>query len=188
MVKAAKSVGKKISPDLNRNWPWLLGLGLLFVIFGFVGLSTIVGVTLISIVFIGVLFLLGGVAQFVDVFKSKKWKVAVWHGVIAMLYIIGGCFIIYDPLLASKFITALIAWTLIIIGVTRLIMAVSLHGTPGWFFSLIASLAAIILGGIILMQWPLSSLWVIGLFISIELLLNGWSYIFMAIAIRSKAK
>jgi uncharacterized membrane protein HdeD (DUF308 family) len=187
-AKTATKPSVKImsAPVSSRDWSWLLGLGILFVIFGFLGLSSVVGVTLISIVFIGFMFLMGGVLQFVDVTRSRRWEAAVWHALIALMYLIGGCFIIWDPVLASTVITALIGWTLVIIGIIRLIMALSLHGTKGWGFSLIASLTAIILGGMILMQWPVSSLWVIGLFISIELLLNGLSYVIMAIAMRNQ--
>jgi len=190
MVKVAKAPAKrkKAVPATARNWSWLLGLGVLFVIFGFLGFGSVVGVTLISIVFIGFMFLIAGVLQFVDGFKSRQWAPAVWHGLIAIMYFIGGCFIIWDPVLASTVITALIGWTLVVIGLIRLVMSISLHGTKGWVFTLIASLAAIILGGVILMQWPLSSLWVIGMFISIELLLNGLSYIVMALAMRSQLK
>lgn len=179
---------KTATPVAVRNWSWLLGLGVLFVIFGALGLSSVVGVTLISIVFIGFMFLIGGVLQFIDVTKSKQWEPAIWHALIAMMYFIGGCFIIWDPVLASTVITALIGWTLVIIGIIRLVMAFSLHGTKGWLFTLIASFAAIVLGGVILMQWPMSSLWVIGMFISIELLLNGLSYIIMALAMRNQLR
>jgi len=182
---AKKASTKKVTSAAIRDWKWLLGLGVLFVIFGFLGLSSVVAVTLISIVFIGFLFFIAGVFQFVDVSRSKKWKPAVWHGLIALMYFLGGSFIIWDPVLASTVITALIGWTLIAIGLIRLVIAISLHGTPGWIFTLIASVAAIVLGGIILMQWPLSSLWVIGMFISIELLLNGLSYIIIAAAMRN---
>lgn len=197
MARVAKSTAKKVSPVppvTARNWSWLLGLGILFVIFGFLGLSSVVGVTLISIVFIGFIFLIAGILQFIDVSKSRHWQPALWHALIALLYFIGGCFIIWDPVLASTVITALIGWTLIIIGIVRLAMVISLYGIHGrrgthvWFFTLISSIAAIVLGGMILMQWPLSSLWVIGLFISIELLLNGFSYMIMAIAARSQMK
>jgi len=43
---------------------------------------------------------------------------------------------------------------------------------------------SIVLGGIIVLQWPVSGLWVIGLFVAIELILNGWSYVFVALAAR----
>jgi hypothetical protein len=130
--------------------------------------------------------MVGGVIQFVDVFKSRNWNVAVWHGFVALFYLIGGGLIIYDPLLASTVITALIAWTLILIGVMRLVMAIKLHHTAGALWLALASIAAIALGGIILMQWPLSSLWLIGLFVSIELLMAGFSYIFTALSMNKK--
>lgn len=190
MARVAKAPAKKkaVAPVVLRNWSWLLGLGVLFVIFGVLGLSSVVGITLISIMFIGFMFLMGGILQLIDVTKSKQWEPAIWHALIAIMYFIGGCFIIWDPILASTVITALIGWTLVIIGIIRLVMAFSMHGTKGWLFTLIASLAAIVLGGIILMQWPMSSLWVIGMFISIELLLNGLSYIIMALAMRTQLR
>jgi uncharacterized membrane protein HdeD (DUF308 family) len=52
----------------------------------------------------------------------------------------------------------------------------------GWFF--IAGLAALVLGLLILLQWPFSGLWFIGLFVSIELMICGWTYIFLAFALR----
>ena len=173
-----------LPPELTRNWGWLLGLGILFVIFGSIGLGMVVGLTIVSILFLGVLFLIAGLAQIIDVFQSKQWKGALWHALIAGLYIVGGSLVIYDPVLASTIITALIAWVLIVIGLTRLIMAFWLRHADGWVWLLIAGITAVILGVMILVQWPVSALWVIGLFIAIELIVNGWSYIFIAIAIR----
>ena len=170
--------------ELKRGWGWLLGLGILFVILGSIGLGMVVGLTLASVLFLGVLLIIAGISQIVDVFKSSKWKGGAWHALIAVLYLIGGCIIIYDPILASTVITALIAWVLIIIGITRLIMAFVLRHEKGWAWILIAGLTAIVLGVLILMQWPYSGLWVLGLFIAIELIENGWTYIFIALAMR----
>lgn len=173
-----------IAADLQRNWGWLLGLGILFVVLGFIGLGMTVGLTLVSIIFLGALFIIAGLVQIVDVFKSHHWKGIVGHALIAVLYIMGGGLVIYDPILASAVITALIAWVLIIIGVTRLIMAIVLRHTAGWGWLLFAGLTAIVLGVLILMQWPYSALWIIGMFIAIELIVNGWTYIFMAMGMR----
>ena len=171
--------------DLQRNWGWLLGLGILFVVLGFIGLGMTVGLTLVSIVFMGALFIIAGLAQILDVFKSHHWKGIVGHALIAVLYIMGGGMIIHDPILASAVITALIAWILIISGVTRLIMAIALRHGAGWGWLLFAGLTAIVLGVLILMQWPYSALWIIGMFIAIELIVNGWTYIFMALGMRN---
>ena len=170
--------------ELRRGWGWLLALGILFVILGCLGMGMVVGLTLASMLFLGVLLIIAGCSQFVDVFKAKQWKAVAWHALIAALYIVGGCLIIYDPFLASALITALLAAVLIIIGLTRFIMAIRLKGSPGWGWLLLAGIIAIILGLMILMHWPISGLWVIGLFIAIEMIVDGWTYIFLALSLR----
>lgn len=175
-----------ILPQFKHNWGWLLGLGILFVILGMFSLVMVVSLTIISILFLGIVFFIAGIAQVFDTFHSKRWQTALGHILIASLYIIGGGLIIYDPILASTIITAFIAWILIAIGIVRLILGFKLRPVNEWIWLTIAGIIAIILGILILIQWPISALWVIGLFIAIELIVNGWSYIFMAFAIRSK--
>ena len=175
---------RKSPSELRRNWGWLFCLGVLFIVLGCIGLGMLVGLTLASVLFLGVLTIIAGILQFVDVFRYRQWKGAVWHGLIAILYFIVGALILYDPILASTVITALLAWVLIFIGITRFMMAVSLRHEKEWGWLLFAGLAAIILGILILLQWPWSGLWVIGLFIAIELLMSGWTYIFIAFSIR----
>ncbi|KTC85391.1 MULTISPECIES: HdeD family acid-resistance protein [Legionella] len=170
--------------ELRHSWGWLLALGILFVILGCIGLGMVVGLTLASMLFLGVLLIIAGCSQFVDVFKAKYWKAVAWHALIAALYIIGGCIVIYDPFLASTLITALLGSVLIIIGLTRFVMALKLKGSPGWVWLLFAGLTALILGILILIKWPISGLWVIGLFIAIEMIVDGWTYIFLALGIR----
>jgi hypothetical protein len=43
----------------------------------------------------------------------------------------------------------------------------------------------LILGILILNGWPESSLWVIGLFIGIDLLFHGWAWVLLALGVRS---
>lgn len=181
-----KGVAVKAPDALERSWGWLLGLGLLFVILGSLGLWMVVGLTLVSVLFIGVLLLIAGVTQLIDVFGSKKWqwKGMTLHAVIAVLYLVCGGIFIYDPFLASTFITALIAWVLIVIGVVRISMGFALRASGGWGWLVLGGITAIILGVLILLQWPYSGLWVLGLFIAIELIMTGWSYIFIAFAIK----
>lgn len=49
-------------------------------------------------------------------------------------------------------------------------------------------LVTILLGTLILAEWPSSALWLIGLFIAIELLINGLSYVMFALTARQAAK
>jgi uncharacterized membrane protein HdeD (DUF308 family) len=96
--------------------------------------------------------------------------------------------IFVDPILASISLTMVLAGILIAVGLFRIIMAFELRATQGWFWPLVSGLITILLGGMILAQWPASGFWVIGLFVSIEMILNGWSSVFVALAARRAGK
>ena len=179
-TKADKAL---VTQNVSPSWKWILGLGILFVILGSIGLSMAIGLTIISMLFFAALLIIAGISHIFEVFKDREWKGMIWHAFIAILYIIGGCVVAYDPILASSFVTAILAGILIILGATRIIMAIALRHSSGWGWLLLAGLAAIVLGVLIMMQWPFSALWVIGMFIAIELLITGWTYIFIAFSL-----
>ena len=50
---------------------------------------------------------------------------------------------------------------------------------------LLNGVISLALGIMIWRQWPESSLWVIGIFVGIDMLFNGWSLIMLALTLRS---
>ena len=168
--------------DLAHNWGWLLAQGILLVVLGTIGLGMTIWLTLASVFIFGVFLVIGGGVQIFQTFKCRGWVSILWHGLIAVLYVIAGLSIMADPLAASTLFTLLLAGALVGIGVMRLIMAFQLRGAKNWFWPLIGGIAAIFLGVMILARWPVSGLWVIGLFVAIEMIFGGWSYIFIALA------
>lgn len=169
---------------LANSWGWLFGLGLLFILMGTIGLGMLAGLTLVSMFFFGILLLFAGASHIVDVFRYREWKKILWHVLIAILYIYGACLVIYDPFLASAIITALLAGMFLMLGITRVITAITLKDYPGRGWLFFAGIMAIILGIMILAHWPVSGIWFIGLFIAIEMIINGWSYILIALSMR----
>lgn len=174
-----------VVPDnLKRSWVWLLILGIIFVILGVIGLGMTIYLTLVSMLFFGILLVVGGVLQLFDSIRCRGWKGIMGHLLVGLLYIVGGGIVIYDPFLASAFFTMIIGAILIVMGLTRFIMAMTLKASAGWGWMVLSGLCGIILGTLILMQWPMSGLWIIGLFFAIELMIAGWSYIFCALSMR----
>jgi uncharacterized membrane protein HdeD (DUF308 family) len=173
---------------LGISWGWLLALGLLSLILGSIGLGMEVLMTIASVQLFGVLLLVGGVVQLLNAFQCKGWKGMLGQVAIALLYIAAGVVCIADPLGASGVLTLAIAGILMGIGAMRLVMAIQHRGHPGWGWVLLAGALAVALGVMVLLGWPESSLWVIGLFVSIELIFNGWSLVFLALAARAAAR
>lgn len=185
MANTHQVVDIPVTENMQRHWGWLLALGFLLLILGFIGLGMDIMLTIVSMYFFAALLMVSGLSHFADAFKYKRWKGAVWQIIIAILYLIAAGIVLYDPLLASTIITALLAWALIIIGVTRIAMSFSLKDSKGWGWILFAGLTSLVLGILILLQWPMSGLWVIGMFIAIDMIVSGWTYIFLAMALRS---
>lgn len=171
--------------EVQRNWGWLLGLGILFLILGIVGLGMTFALTMASVLFFGVLILIGGGLQLFESFKCKGWKSILWHVLIAVLYILVGIEIVTNPMAASAILTLLLAFGIIAVGIVRIVMAIQLRPFKGWIWPLLSGIVSILLGAMIATRWPVSGLWVIGLFVAIEMIAHGWSYVFIALAAKN---
>ena len=55
----------------------------------------------------------------------------------------------------------------------------------GWLWTLLGGVLSVVLGVMIINEWPQSGLWVIGLFVAIEILFAGWSQIMIALAAKN---
>lgn len=188
MANANTQATEAMFGELKKNWGWMLAGGIIMVILGTIGLGMTFSLTIVSVMFFGVLLLIGSGVQIVEAFRSKGWKSVLWYVLIALLYLAAGIIIVYDPVMASAALTLVIAGALVGIGIMRIIIAFQMRGVSGWVWTLIAGIAAVLLGIMIFAKWPVSGLWTIGLFVAIELIFNGWSYIAIALAAKQAGK
>jgi uncharacterized membrane protein HdeD (DUF308 family) len=94
-----------------------------------------------------------------------------------------GVLMVEQPARAAAAITLMIAVLFFVGGLLRVILAVTQRFTH-WGWMLFSGFISILLGVLIWRQWPLSGLWIIGLFVGIEMVLNGFAWIFLALAAR----
>ena len=177
---------RQILGELQEKWGWLLVFGIIFLVLGIIGLGMTFFLTKIVALYVGFLILIGGVSQLYLAFSTKGWKGSILNILIGILYIIVGIEIIANPVLASVVLTLLLAITILVIGVVRIILALQLRPLENWIWTLIGGLITVLLGIMILAKWPASGLWVIGLFIAIEMIVNGWSLITVALAAKQQ--
>ena len=173
---------------LRDRWGWFLGIGIVFVVLGTFGVLTAVLFTLVSVVMFGALLVAGAILQAIDAYRAVGRKSRISHAVIALLYAIAGILMLADPVDASVALTLVLALALMVVGLIRLVMAYQMRPARGWGWALAAGIASLLLGGIILIGWPHTALWVIGLIVAIELIVNGWMCIFLAFAARNAGR
>ncbi len=167
---------------LKKHWYWFLALGIAMLAIGTFAVSTacIVSVTITVTWFFGFLILGGGIAQIASAFTVGRWSGTLVHLLIGLLYVVVGLMIIDEPADSAVRLTLMLALFMIISGIFRIASSL-IERYPGWGWVLFNGTITLLLGLLIKKQWPLSGLWVIGLFAGIDLILNGWAWIMLAI-------
>jgi uncharacterized membrane protein HdeD (DUF308 family) len=169
--------------EVRNNWGWFLAFGILLVLLGFAVISSSFYATIFSVVILG-LFLIGaGVVQIVQAFIARKWSGFFLSLLLGILYILVGFFCAARPAIAAVSLTLWIAAFFFVIGIFRMLVALIMqYDEWGWLF--FNGLITFILGVMIYSEWPISGLWVIGLFVGVDMILSGWSWIVLSLTAR----
>ncbi len=170
--------------DIQKNWAWLLALGILSIVLGTVGLGCAFTLTLAGVLLFGWLILIEGGIQLFQAWQCRGWKSIVWHVIVALMHVLAGIVVIRDPLLASGLFTLFLAGAIFASGVMRIVLAFQMRESGAWLWPLLGGAISALLGVMIAAKWPASSFFVIGLFIGIELIVNGWTLVIVALAAR----
>lgn len=170
----------------GRNSNWFLGWGIALTILGILAIVYATFTTLLSVVLLGAILLIGGGIMVVDAFQFWKGKGSNFYInlLIGLLYVLTGAMLINNPVLGSLSLTLLLAIFFTCLGIARIIYHLS-HNFPRRGWGLFNGVITLILGVLLFAKWPASGLFVIGLFIGIELLLCGWVYIMAALSTRN---
>jgi len=166
----------------------LISLGILLIILGMIGIAGQVVFSFVTINVLGAFLIVGGVLQFAHAIKSHGWKSVTVQVALSILYIAAGIFTWLFPIPALEGITLWLAAIFFVTGFLRLISAFQHRHFGEWFWLVLSSAISILMGVLIMNGYPASSLWLPGLLIAIELLLQGWSLLFLGFAARNLIK
>ena len=172
--------------ELKKNWAWMLVLGAIFITFGLAGLLLLPLMTITSVAVFGAFMVVGGVLQIAQgITKTKDWKSRGLHILMGVTYVIGGIATLENPILATTLLTLVLGFSLMAVGAIRISVAFQNKDVNQWTLMVLSGVLTILMGAMIVLQWPSwSSLWAIGLFVSIDLLISGANFI--AIALTAK--
>lgn len=165
---------------LSRSFGWLALLGTLLVVVSLVGLVYTGVATLTSMLLFGWLLLLGGIVGLLHAIDSRGSDY-FWLGVVvAALNIAAGVVVIRHPHGTAEALTMFAALLFLTGGVFRLVGSVVVRG-PQFGWTLLQGAFGLLLGLLVLFDWPHSSLYVLGLFFSLALLFDGLGLIAMGV-------
>lgn len=168
------------------NQSFTLITGIILLGSGFLALATLPFTTLFSTVFLGWLFIISGFMQLGHYIRHYRSNHSYLLLLNSLLSIATGTLILYEPILSIVSLTMIAAFFFIITGLSRTINTVIKYSVNGKiiFWSILNGLSSLILGVMLLSDWPGSSAWFIGLYVAIDLIFTGWAFILFYLSIK----
>src|SRR6202043_3947811 len=113
----------------------------------------------------------------INAFQIKTWsKFLIW-ALLGVLYIVAGFVTFENPLLGAALLTLVLGASLVASGIMRIILAFSMKRESLWIWVLRWVASTRLAGLLFLGDWPVSSLYILGVFLGIDLVMAGAAWI-----------
>ncbi len=182
---AASLSPSSVLGPLHAKWGWVFGLGVVYLIAGIIALGSLMEATVATVLVVGVMMIVSGVAEVISAFQVRTWgKFFLWLA-LGALYIVAGFFAWDNPLLTAAVLTLFLGASLAASGVVRIVLAFGMPSGSPWIWVAVSGAVTTLLGIVVLAHWPVSSLFVLGLFLGIDLVIAGAGWIVLGLGLRS---
>jgi uncharacterized membrane protein HdeD (DUF308 family) len=152
---------------------WLIVAAILFIVLGAFAIVEPAVAGLGVALLVGWLLIFGGVSHLVSAFEGGGARRVLFQILAGVVFLFGGYYLLSHPLLALGTLTLLLAAVILVEGVCELVTYFRLRDEPASGWMLANGILALVLGGMIWLQWPSSSVWAIGTLVGVNLLFTG---------------
>jgi uncharacterized membrane protein HdeD (DUF308 family) len=163
-------------------------LGIALIIIG--SISVLFGLfsTIASVVIFGGILLAAGITEMIHAIRARKKQKVGLNILSSLVYLIAGALLLWNPLLGAISLTLVISAYLFAAGIMRIVTGVKRRKEPLWGWFIADGVINLLLGAIIALGWPFTGLWVIGLFVGIEMITHGIAWVALAAAFNETEK
>lgn len=181
---------RAVRDAFGAHWRLMMFQGVVMIILGVLAVAAPVIATIAIDIYVGWLFLFSGVIGLIALFSSHHIPAFLWTLITAALSIALGILLIWKPVEGALSLTFVLTAFFLVEGVfqiaTSLVYRDSLPGTWGWMLA--SGVSDLLLVAIIVLGWPATGVWVLGLLVGINLFMSGWAIVMMAFAGRQATK
>jgi uncharacterized membrane protein HdeD (DUF308 family) len=158
--------------------------GVLLIIFGMMAIGSPMLAAVAVNVVIAWLIVLAGVVHIVLAFHRHGAGTVIWKLLVGIAYLFFGGYLLLHPVLGVASLTLALAALFVIEGILNLVLFFKMRPLRGSTWVLVDGIVTILLGLLIYMQWPSSSVWAIGTLVGISMIFSGVARIAMSLALR----
>jgi uncharacterized membrane protein HdeD (DUF308 family) len=160
-----------LSAGIKSSGRKMTVLGIITIILGLAAIAAPAITGLSVVLAVGLMVIAGGIMRMIWAFGAESFGRGLMAFALGGLMLLCGLSMVTDPLIASGFLTVLIAICLTADGIAEITGAFSVSSGRGWM--ILGGIASILLGVMIWRQFPLSGIWAVGVLLGIRLLFSG---------------
>ena len=179
-----------MSQAVREHWVLFLIEGIVLLLLGVLAVVIPPLATLTFTVFLGCLFVVSGVVGLLTTFGARGAPGFWWSLASAVLAIVVGVLMLLWPVSGAISLTLLLAAFFILDGAASIMYALAhrqqLTGQWGWLLA--GGLIDLALAALIIVGFPGSAAWAVGLLVGIDLIFGGTSLIIVSLYARMRAQ
>ncbi len=172
--------------DIKKSINASIWIGAILIVLGITAIALPNFSTIVAETWIALILISAGAAKLVYAFQNRTADSGfIWKLLLSILYIATGVMLFVYPLTGVLTLTILLGSFLLTEGVFELILAFRLRPQQNWTWALGNGIITLILGAMILFQWPFNAPWLIGTLVGVSVLFTGISRVMLSLNIRS---
>ena len=168
----------------HKNAGWLVALGILQIVLGFVVLAAPLAGGLAVTIVLGLSLVIGGVARLFAAFAADSFGSGALAFVWGLLVAASGFYIFTNPGLGLASLTLVLSMMFFVSGLTECVVAFHVKPQSGWGWMLAGGIVSVLLAVMVWRQFPLSGIWLVGTLVGVNLLMTGFSGLMLGGAAR----
>lgn len=159
--------------NARKNWGWFFALGVMFLTLGAIAAGNLFYSTIAAVLYAGVFMMLAGALQLLHAFRIRSWGGFFLWFASGALYTGAGAATLVNPGFASVILTLLLALLTIMSGASRLVLGWRARQTKAWGWLVASGGVTTVAGLVFLLGWPINSVWLLGLLLTLDLMFQG---------------
>jgi len=171
---------------VRLHWNMFLAQGAIMIILGALAIVWPEISTLAASVYIGMVFLLAGLAGFVIMALAPTVSAFLWSLLTAVLALMVGVLLLWHPVAGAVSLTLVLVAFFVVEGVAQTAVSIAYRAAfpESWGWMLFSGIADLILAGLIVAGWPGSARWALGLIVGVNLITSGAATTMVAVSAR----
>jgi uncharacterized membrane protein HdeD (DUF308 family) len=174
---------ESVVPVIKKASAWVIIWGIVTFVCGVLAIILPLTFSFGIALAIGCLILTAGIAHLFFAFDTRSIDGFLWQILLSALYVMAAICLLVNPLLSVLSLTLILAIFLLLEGILELALYFVLRRFRHSVWVLIDGIGTLILGILMISQWPPASPQIIGALIGISLILSAVSRVILSLAI-----